>query len=117
MIDEGNQFIVGNRRLLSQQGINVPSEIITYAVEQETLGRTAVFVAENAEPIGSIIVSDTLRHDVVTSVQELRKSGVKKVIMLTGDNSIVAERVSKQALIEESHAEVLPHEKAQYVKR
>ncbi|MFW9832261.1 MAG: heavy metal translocating P-type ATPase [Candidatus Thorarchaeota archaeon] len=116
MIDEGNQFVVGNRRLLSQQGINLPSEIITYAVEQETLGRTAVFVAENAEPIGSIIVSDTLRHDVVTSVQDLRKTGVKKVIMLTGDNSIVAEMVSKQALIEESHAEVLPHEKAQYVK-
>lgn len=117
LIDNGNRFVVGNRQLMLQQRINLPSKILDYAIEYESQGQTAVFVAENAEPIGVIIISDTLRSQVPTSVQELREAGVKKVVMLTGDNSTVAEKVSKQTMIEETYAEVLPHEKAQYVKK
>jgi P-type E1-E2 ATPase len=87
-----------------------------YVIEQEAQGSTAVFVAKDMELIGVISVSDSLRPEVATSIKEMRRNRVEKVVMLTGDNLMVAETVSKQASIDETHAEVLPHEKAQYVK-
>jgi len=116
MTHKGDKIIVGNRKLLSQNGVTLPLEISDYVIKQETQGRTAVFVVKDGEPYGVISVFDTLRPEVATSIKEMRRNGVKKVVMLTGDNRTVAETVSKQTSIDETRAEVLPHEKAQYVK-
>jgi P-type E1-E2 ATPase len=66
---------------------------------------------------GVISVSDTLREGIATSIKEMKQNGVKKVVMLTGDNSYVAEKISKEASIDETWAELLPEEKVEHVKK
>jgi P-type E1-E2 ATPase len=66
---------------------------------------------------GVISVSDTLREGIATSIKEMKQNGVKKVVMLTGDNRYVAEKISKEASIDETWAELLPEEKVEHVKK
>jgi Cd2+/Zn2+-exporting ATPase len=75
-----------------------------------------VIIAVDSKPIGFISIADTLRKGVISSIKEMRKNGVKKVIMLTGDNRHIAEMIAKQAFIDETHSELLPENKVEYIK-
>lgn len=110
------EIIVGNRRLFEENNMVPGDSLGEYLADQESKGRTPVIVAADSEIVGVISVADTLRKGVASSVEEMKKNGVKKVIMLTGDNRHIAEMVSEQASIDETHAELLPREKVEYVK-
>jgi Cu+-exporting ATPase len=75
---------------------------------------TAIFVAVDHEYAGSITVSDPLKQSAKTAIGELRQQGLN-IVMLTGDNRVIAETVSRQLGIQEFHAEVLPGDKAKII--
>ena len=110
------RIAVGNIRLLEEDNIVLEEPLKDYLTNQEANGRTSVFVTVDSELVGIISVADTLREDVASDINEMRRNGVKKVVMLTGDNRYIAEMISKQASIDETRAELLPEEKVEYIK-
>lgn len=113
---EGFTVVIGNRSMMLESSIEMTTGVIQYAVARENLGNTAIFVAVNGGIKAVISVADQIREDAVTSLQELRADGIRKVVMLTGDNQATAKIVATQLGIEEYHAELLPEDKVEMIK-
>ncbi|MDD6094674.1 MAG: heavy metal translocating P-type ATPase [Clostridia bacterium] len=74
-------------------------------------GTTAVEVFENGKLIGRICLADTIKPTTAQALEKMRSFGVKKTVMLTGDNKASAEEVAEKAGIDETEAELLPEQK------
>ena len=66
---------------------------------------------------GIFSIADQIREDAHAALKEMRNSGIKKIIMLTGDNRHTAELVAKKLGLDEYHAELFPEDKVDYVKK
>jgi len=111
----GRRIAAGNARYLASFGLPEPQE--TFSAE----GKTTVFVAEvTQEPakfLGMVAIADVLRADAAEAIRSLKKQGVERVIMLTGDNRHVAAAIARQAGVDEFHAELRPEDKLALVKQ
>lgn len=110
------EVVAGNRKLMEAAGIDIPKQAEEYATQKEKAGNTAVFISINGEMAGIISIADTIRDDAHVALARLRKSGIKKMIMLTGDNRHTAEAVAKELELDEFYAELLPEEKLAKIK-
>lgn len=113
----GKRITVGNRKLMAAMGIAVSPVEEEAAVRGEMEGNTVVFSAMGQELMGIFMIRDQIREDAYESLQALRRSGIKKIIMLTGDNRHTAELVHRELGLDEYHAELLPKDKVDHVKR
>ena len=100
-----HHYLVGNRRLLDEEQIPLVS-----TTEHSCGFGTMVYVAQEKEHLGTIVLSDTLRQGSVEAVRELRRMGIE-TIMLTGDSESVASRIAGEIGIDRCQAELLPDEK------
>ncbi len=98
----GTHVLVGSARLMREHGI---------AISEETTDMVSVFVAENGELLGKVEISDALRANAGEALLSLKKQGVKKLAVLTGDSMERAESTLKGLPIDEIHARLLPDEK------
>jgi Cd2+/Zn2+-exporting ATPase len=114
---EGKTLVVGNRKLMELENINISAEISEYAVEREKKGNTAIFAAIDGDIAGIFSIADQIRKDAKTALAKMRRNGIKKIIMLTGDNKHTAELVAKELELDEFYAELLPQNKVEYVKK
>jgi len=80
-------------------------------------GSTGILVGHEAKIIGGIGIADVLKADVHQSIQDIKKLGIKKVLMLTGDNKNVAQTISEGAGLDEIVADLLPEDKLEYIKK
>lgn len=103
---DGVPVAVGSRRLLAEQGIEVPGEASREGSE--------VFVVRGGALLGRIVVGDQLKPGAAEAVAGLRDLGLRPVL-LTGDSWAVAREVASQVGIEDVHAEVLPQGKAEVI--
>lgn len=101
---EGNNVLVGNFKLMKENNIKVN--------EIESLG-TIVYVAVNNVFKGYITISDKIKKDSKEAIEALKEIGVKKVVMLTGDNKKVGDAVGKELGLDEVHSELLPVDKVE----
>ena len=106
----------GGKRELAKNYTNASSYLLEKADALEKEGKTVLWFGEEDNVLGLIAVSDTLRPDSAKAIGEMKKMGLK-VVMLTGDNSIVASAIGRKAGIEEIEANVLPDGKAERVKK
>ena len=108
-IVEGHRLSIGSARLFSEQeGLDQFQE----AMEKlQNEGKTAMLLADEERFLGVVAVADVLRPDAVATLKALRKAGIEKLVMLTGDNTRVAQAIAKQAGIDEVYAELLPKDK------
>ncbi|MGW8486512.1 heavy metal translocating P-type ATPase [Streptomyces sp. NPDC055886] len=113
---EGHTVLVGRPRLLVDAGIPLPPALSDALAEAEEQGRTAVVVAWDGEARGVFGVADAVKESSAAAVAELRALGLEP-ILLTGDNRAVAEAVAREVGIDEVHAEVLPEDKVEVIKR
>lgn len=113
---DGRRLVIGNRKLMKNEKVELANEISQYAEEREIGGNTAVFVAVEDQIIAVIAIADQIREDAAIALSEMRKNGVENIIMLTGDNRYTAELVATQLGIDEFYAELLPEQKVEYVK-
>ncbi|SMB99887.1 Cu+-exporting ATPase [Thermanaeromonas toyohensis ToBE] len=111
----GEKILLGNRRLMSKQKIDI-SGLLPQAARLEEQGKTAMFLAVNGRAAGVIAVADTLKEYVPEAIARLKKMGLQ-VAMITGDNRRTAEAIARQAGIDRVLAEVLPQDKASEVKK
>jgi Zn2+/Cd2+-exporting ATPase len=114
-IDEG-EVIIGRPRLLSEQGITVQEEVAVRARNLASVGRTVILVAHNRQVVGMLVLEDTLRPEAGQVIRRLKKLGIRTVLV-TGDNSVTAERIAGELGISEVHADVLPAQKVEIVKQ
>ena len=99
---------VGNKVFFDEEGIDLPD------VTAEVIG-TNCYVARNGSYIGTIIVADMPKEGAKEAISEMRKVGVRSVIMLTGDSEKVASAVASELGITDYRAELLPQDKVNAV--
>ncbi|MCR4435399.1 MAG: heavy metal translocating P-type ATPase [Clostridiales bacterium] len=100
---DGREILVGNRRLVLP---DIPG-----GADEIHGGGCAVHVAVDHRYAGYIVIADQLKEDSADTVMELRRLGVERVIMLTGDNKQVAEKIGDELKLDEVYYELLPHQK------
>ncbi len=107
---DGRELAVGNRRLLADRGIAPEPAVEARAVALEGAGRTVFFVAGGQAVLGLIALADTVRPEARAALDQLRRLGIKELILLTGDNTAVARAVAGELGID-FRAELLPEDK------
>jgi Cu+-exporting ATPase len=108
---------VGNRRLLEQQGVKLDEDVAAALARLDAAGQTPLAVAVDGRVIGLVGARDTIRADAADVLHELRHLGIDEIVLLTGDRRPAAEAVARAVGIDEFHAELLPQEKAEWIKR
>ena len=111
----GREVVIGNRKLMEDRKISL-NGLADRAGELAQEGNTPMFVAVNGRAAGIIAVADTIKPSARKTVQLLQDQGME-VVMMTGDNRRTAEAVAKELGIQRVFAEVLPADKANYVRR
>lgn len=103
---DGKDTLVGNGKLLKSHNI---------AYEEHKSGGTVVYVAYDNTFVGAIVISDTIKDGAKEAVADMKKVGVKNVVMLTGDRQKAAEEVAGELGIDTVYSELLPSDKVQKV--
>ncbi len=101
---KGKTVLVGSKRLLENQGVE-------YKIHE----KNCVYVAIDGVFAGVILIEDDIKENSFKTISTLKKLGIKRIAMLTGDNKISAKSVAKKLNIDEFKAECLPDEKAEYI--
>lgn len=107
---------IGNEKLMTDEGIEVNSEVLS---KMDTLlqeGHTAMLVASDGQIIGLISVMDVPRETAVGTLKRLKEIGIKRMIMLTGDHQNVGDAIAKQIGLTEAKGNLLPEDKVEAVK-
>lgn len=99
---QGKKIITGNMKLMKRENINC----------QEYLGLgTIVYVAVDAGYLGYIVISDQIKEESPEAIKRLKKSGIRKTVMLTGDRVKIGQKVAETIGIDKVYAELLPGDK------
>ena len=101
---EGREVLAGNEKLMIQENISYQ--------EFEPIG-TVVYLAVDKEYAGYILISDQIKEDSARTVKALKDLGIKKTVMLTGDNRTVGKKVAKELGLGQVYAELLPDQKVE----
>ena len=112
---EGRAVLVGSRKFLVESGVG-ENGLGPRAEGFAREGKTTVFVAVDGEPVGMVVVADTVRSESREAVGLLRALGLE-VAMITGDDRRTADAVARKLGMDRGLAEVLPQDKALEVKR
>lgn len=105
---EGKKVLAGNRKLMQKFGIQI---------EQEHDEGTVVYVAVAGSYAGCIVISDIVKDSSARAIKELKNSGIKKAVMLTGDAKKTADQVASQIGIDMALSELLPADKVSEVEK
>ncbi len=105
--EEFDEIRIGNRTMMAEIGIE----------SLEEFAQSAVYIAINKEYRGFILIADELKENVKQSLENARKAGIKRIIMLTGDNKKIASHLASELNIDEVYANLLPHEKVYELER
>ena len=114
-INDG-EVVIGRPRLLSDQGIPVEGDVVVLARNLAAVGRTVILVAQDRRVVGMLVLEDTLRPEAGQVITRLKKLSILTVLV-TGDNTVTAERIAGELGISEVYAEVLPAQKVEIVKQ
>ena len=111
----GESYFVGNRRLLEMNGISRESEQAEQADACSLEGKTVVYFADSKQVLALIVIADRMKPGSVKAIERLQAEGIE-VYMLTGDNRITARAVADSIGLKHFKAEVMPSDKADFVK-
>ncbi|MBM7854607.1 Cd2+/Zn2+-exporting ATPase [Desulfohalotomaculum tongense] len=104
----GKTILAGNAKLMAREGIS----------HSETdIAGTVVHLAVDGKYAGYIVISDAIKEDSIRAMRGLKEAGVRKLVMLTGDNRVVGEEVGRRLEMDEVHAQLLPEQKVEQVER
>ncbi len=113
----GQFLFLGSRRLLNEQGIILTKNQEQRVATLEQEGKTILALAQSQHVAGVLAVADTIRAEVADALMHVRRLGIGRIVLLTGDNERVARAVARAASITEFKADLLPEDKITAVKR
>ena len=108
-------YYVGNLSLLNDNHITIASHLQELTNKWTQEAKTLVWFADSTQAIAAIALTDEIKQTSAEAISQLQKMGVE-VYMLTGDNAISAQAISRKVGINHYKAGVLPNEKAQFIK-
>jgi P-type Cu2+ transporter len=111
----GVQYFVGNRKLTEENRIGVSDELVKHATKFQSDAKTVVYFANEKHVLAVIAIADKIKDSSRAAIQSLQRKGIE-IYMLTGDNQQTAKAVASQIGLTEYRAEVLPSDKAAFVK-
>ncbi|HML21085.1 MAG TPA: heavy metal translocating P-type ATPase [Aggregatilinea sp.] len=103
---------VGRLKYIAECAGEPPAELMAVHDRLHTEAKTVLFVCYGGEWMGLLAVADQIRAQSARIVQDLHRAGVKRVVMLTGDNVSVGQRIAQMAGVDEVRAELMPGDKA-----
>jgi Cd2+/Zn2+-exporting ATPase len=106
-------YFVGNSKLFK----SIPEEILVKIEEMQAQGKTVIIVGTDQEILALVAVADVVREESQAVIGHLYDLGIKKTIMLTGDNTKTAEAIAKSVRVTDLKAELLPEDKLEYMKK
>ena len=108
------QYLLGNKKLMEANSVELSNGLQNYQAFSNQ-GKTVIFVAEDEKLIGLITIEDPVKVSSKSAVEDLKKMGLK-IVMMTGDNEIVAKSLANKIGIDKYFANVLPEDKSGKVK-
>lgn len=112
---EGETYLLGNRALFEDNGIDMKAAIKDIQTEEHERN-TAVIIGTSEKVIGLIAIADKLREEAFEVIRQLKKLGIRKSVMFTGDSKGTAETVAHTLQLDEFRYELLPEHKVEAVK-
>lgn len=116
-IVDKKEVLIGNERLLKEKEVAISHSEAKKIDAIKSQGNSIVLVAIEGKLQFIIGVSDVIRPEAKEALARLRKMGIKRFVMLTGDHTVTAQAVAKQLGIDEVHAELLPEDKVREVQK
>ena len=114
---EGRRAIIGSAHFVFEdEGAQLESDI-KERIESQMQGLSPLYLAVDGTVVGVLGIEDPLKPGVREAIADLHTLGVKHVVMLTGDSERTAERIAREAGVDEFKAELLPEDKYAYVER
>ena len=114
---DGNVVIAGSKRMMTEQGIALTKEQQRDLQEAQRNGASTVLISENEKILLLFAISDKIKDGAAETIANLKRLGIKKTVMLTGDNRKTAEAVAAEIGIDEVQAELLPENKLSVIQK
>lgn len=105
---DGREILAGNSKLMKLKKIE-------FKPVKET--GTVIYIAENGTYCGAILIEDEVKQDAAFAIKDLKQSGVRKTVMLTGDAKAVGEKVARKLELDEVYTELLPADKVSHMEK
>ncbi|WP_292380163.1 heavy metal translocating P-type ATPase [Methanosarcina sp. UBA289] len=112
---QGKTYQIGNSRLFTEQAIDL-KHIESEVSRLQNEGKTVMMLGDEERVLGLIAVADVLRENSGQAINKLKKVGIKKVIMLTGDNESTARAIATKSGVDDFRADLLPEDKVDAIK-
>jgi Cd2+/Zn2+-exporting ATPase len=113
----GNIIYVGNKELFTEKKNELPADLKTKVENLESHGNTTMIVEQDDKFIGIVTLMDVARKDAKETLTQLSKEGIRKMIMLTGDNQKVAEAIAKDIGITDAWGNLMPEQKVAAIEK
>ena len=114
---DGRRVLVGNLRLVREQGLEVAGEVESALKGLDDTGQTALLVAADGRVVGAVGARDRVRPEAHDVVHDLKHLGLKDITILTGDRPAPARAVAKKVHVKQVEAELTPEGKTEWVQR
>ncbi len=111
------EVVIGNQKMLTAHNIKLNPTQLKDLNDLQAGGQSTVIMAVDGQVKLIFGIADTIRPGVKDSLAALKAQGIKKLVMLTGDNELTAQAVANELNLDEVHANLLPEEKVEYVKK
>lgn len=111
----GKRVLLGNQDWLNTQGILLPAHLSKLVQPLLETGKTVIYLATPEQLLGIIALQDELRSDAQETIKQLKRLGLN-IILMTGDNSVIARSIAKNLDIKQVYANIRPQEKAELIK-
>ena len=117
---ESTRYLVGSERLFRELHAEGAAALAETSQPLQAKGKTCVWLGtregEKVSALALLVMADTIRPAARQLSDDLHRLGVKKVVMLTGDQRLVAEAIAQEAKVDEVHAELLPEDKLNVIR-
>jgi len=110
MVTQNMEILVGNTKWMETKEIQLPEEILS---EMGTL----IHVVRDKTYLGYLLISDEVKEDSKTAIEGLKKLGIERIVMLTGDRKSVGESIAKSLSIDEVYTDLLPVQKVEQLEK
>lgn len=114
-IYENVPYFVGNQKLMNENNITIADELKQKAKEWGKESKTVIWFANNQKALSVLAISDKIKETSVEAIKEMQDMGID-LYMLTGDNEATAKAIAEQTGLKHYRAEVLPQDKADFIK-
>ncbi|MEN1039783.1 HAD-IC family P-type ATPase, partial [Listeria monocytogenes] len=110
-IVNGVSYYIGNPRLFKELNVKITKKQLSKIEKLQGQGKTVMLLGTDDLVLGLIAVGDRPKENAKEAIQRLKSAGVKKIVMLTGDNQLTGETIGKELGVDEIRAELLPEDK------